>query len=408
VVNIVLQSISVYPIKSTSGIQLSTSWVEELGLAFDRRFMITTNNGEMLTARTEPRLCLIQANLTQNGINITAPGMPILSIEYAKLSSKYQNTSVWGTEINGQQSSEHYNLWFSRYLNKPCQLLFFGENSERFVKNKNSHVGFADGYPILLLSLQSLAYLNQKLTTNNIASMAQFRPNIVVDVETAFEEDTWKHIRIGEVEFEVTKPCSRCIFTTINPETAEKNIQQEPLKTLKTFRQVEAGDVMFGQNLVPLNQGQIKLGDKVEIIETQKAPLFVIKKSRSTTTQLTSSVTTSTNSQTNSQTNTQIIAPANASIKSTKINKKPKINFSSWNKEVIGNNKKTILEQSEDAGLILPYSCRGGMCGRCIIKLDSGEVEQRSTDGLSAQDIENGYVLACSAIPKSNIVLSKP
>lgn len=403
-VNIVLQSISVYPIKSTSGIQLSTSWVEGLGLAFDRRFMITTENGEMLTARTEPRLCLIQANLTQNGIHITAPGMPMLAVEYAKLSSKYQNTSVWGTKISGQQSSEHYNLWFSRYLNKPCQLLFFGENSERFVKNKNSQVGFADGYPLLLLSLQSLAYLNQKLTANNVASMAQFRPNIVVDVETAFEEDTWKHIRIGEVEFEITKPCSRCIFTTINPETAEKNIQQEPLNTLKTFRQVATGDVMFGQNLVPLNQGQIKLGDKVEIIETQQAPLFVVKKSRNTTSQ----VTTPINNQSNSQANTQATLPAKKPIKATKINKKPNINFSSWNKEVIGNNKKTILEQSEDAGLILPYSCRGGMCGRCIIKLDSGEVEQLSTDGLSVQDIENGYVLACSAIPKSNIVLSKP
>ena len=382
--NIALQSISVYPIKSSSNIQLSNSWVEELGLAFDRRFMVATEKGEMLTARTEPRLCLIQANLTANGINITAPGMPVLSVEYSKLSTEYQKTAIWSTTLNGQKSAEYYNQWFSRYLNKPCQLLFFGDESERFVKNKNSQVGFADGYPILLISHQSLTHLNQKLGTNHIASMTQFRPNLVVDGCNGFDEDTWKHIRIGEVEFEVTKPCSRCIFTTINPETAEKNSQQEPLKTLKSFRQVENGDVMFGQNLVPLNQGQIKIGDKVEIIETKQPPIFVIKETK------------------------QMKDKASQAPTPVKVNKKPKLNFSSWNKEVVGNNKGTILEQAEDAGLILPYSCRGGMCGRCKIKLDNGNVEELSTDGLSEKDKEQGYVLACSAIPKSDVVLSKP
>lgn len=383
--NIALQSISVYPIKSSSGIQLSRSWVEELGLAFDRRFVVTSPTGETLTARTEPRLCLIEANLTANGINITAPGMPILSIEYTKLSTEYQKVTVWSSTINSQKSAEQYNQWFTRYLGKPCQLLFFGDNSERFVKNKNSQVGFADGYPILLISEQSLAYLNQKLGKKNAVSMTQFRPNIVVNGCASFDEDTWKHIRIGEVEFEVTKPCSRCIFTTINPETAEAHKQQEPLKTLTSFRQVEDGDVMFGQNLVPLNQGQIKMGDKVEVLETKQSPVFI---KRDASNKVTSE---------------------NTSIQSTvEHTKKPKINFSSWNKEITGNNKKTLLEQGEDAGLMLPYSCRAGMCGRCKIKVDSGDVEQSSTDGLSEKDKEQGYVLACSSVPKSNVVLSKP
>ena len=87
--------------------------------------------------------------------------------------------------------------------------------------------------------------------------------------------------------------------------------------------------------------------------------------------------------------------------------KKPTLNFSSWNKEFTGNNTESILDQGENAGLILPYSCRGGMCGRCKIKLESGDVEQLATDGLSIEDQEKGYVLACSAVPKSNVVLSK-
>jgi len=381
VADIAVESISIYPIKSSSGIQISTSWVEELGLSFDRRFIVANEQGEMFTARTQPRLCLIQANLTANGINISAPGMPNLLIEYAKFLSQYQNVNVWGTDINGQQGIEEYNQWFSRYLEKPCQLLFFGEKSERFVKNKKSQVGFADGYPLLLISQQSLTLLNQKLGAKNNVTMKQFRPNVVVDGCNGFDEDEWKHIRIGEVEFEVTSPCSRCIFTTIDPETSMFNPYQEPLKTLKSFRQVEGGDVMFGQNMIPLNEGQIKLGDKIEVLERKAAPIFI-----------------------NTKNNDKKAEKASAT---TKINKKPKIHFSSWNKEIVGNNKKTILEQGEDAGLIIPYSCRGGMCGHCKVKLESGNVQQRATDGLTEEDKENGYVLSCSSIPLSDIEVSK-
>jgi uncharacterized protein YcbX/ferredoxin len=384
--NISLQSITIYPIKSSSGIQLSNSWVEECGLSFDRRFVVALPDGQFITARTEPRLCLIQANLTATGLNITAPDMPILSIEYSKLSSTYQDVTVWDNVISSQQATDQYNQWFSRYLEKPCQLLFFGEKSERFVKNKNSQVGFADAYPLLLISQQSLNHLNSRLDDKNQVTMTQFRPNIVVDGCDEFAEDSWSHIRVGEVEFEVTRPCSRCVFTTINPVTAEMHSQEEPLNTLKAFRQVEDGDVMFGQNLVPLNQGQIKNGDKVEVIERKSPPVFITKQS--------------TKPSTNDKTSTPTMSGSPT--------KKPTLNFSSWNKEVVGNNKKTILEQGEDAGLILPYSCRGGMCGRCKIKLDSGDVEQLSTDGLSPTDQEQGYVLACSAVPKSNVVLSKP
>ena len=394
--NISLQSITIYPIKSSSGIQLSNSWVEEFGLSFDRRFVVATPSGEFITARTEPRLCLIQANLTATGLNITAPDMPILSIEYAKLSNNYQKVTVWESIINGQQSAEHYNLWFSRYLNKPCQLLFFGEKSERFVKNKNSQVGFADGYPLLLISQQSLNNLNKRLSKKNAVTMPQFRPNIVVDGCEEFEEDSWSHIRIGEVEFEITKPCSRCVFTTINPITGDMHSQQEPLKTLKTFRQVEDGEVMFGQNLVPLNQGQIKNGDKLEVIERKSPPIFITKPSAIEKVSVQVSKISSASS------------TKDTPQSSVKRVSKPILNFSSWNKEFVGNNKNTILEQGENAGLILPYSCRGGMCGRCKIKVESGNVDQLATDGLSTADKEQGYVLACSSVPKSNIILSKP
>ena len=94
--------------------------------------------------------------------------------------------------------------------------------------------------------------------------MNRFRPNMVVKGCEPFAEDTWKRIRIGEVEMALVKPCPRCVVTTIDKDTLEKN--KEPLKTLSKYRKQEGG-AMFGMNVIPLNEGEIKVGMSVEVLE---------------------------------------------------------------------------------------------------------------------------------------------
>jgi uncharacterized protein YcbX/ferredoxin len=390
----ILQNIYIYPIKSSASIELSNSWVEELGLAFDRRFVVASPDGQFITARTQPTLCLIQASLTATGLVIIAPNMPALVIEYHHLCQEYTAVNLWNDTIKAQQCRENINQWFSHYLQKPCQLLFFGADSQRFVKNKNSQVSFADAYPLLLISQASLDNLNKqyKADTTTI-SMTQFRPNIVVNNCDAFAEDNWRHIRIGEVEFEITTPCTRCIFTTINPKTSEKNHQQEPLNTLKSYRQLASGDILFGQNLVALNQGQIKCGDNLEVLKRQAAPVFTVKSKSVKSKSIIRATQT-----------TQVKKDSTLTVKKNK----PVLTFTSFNKTITGNNKQTLLEQGEDAGLVLPYSCRGGMCGSCKVKLEQGEVEQLCQDGLSDQEQQQGYILSCSCTPLTDVVISHP
>ena len=146
---------------------------------------------------------------------------------------------------------------------------------------------------------------------------------------------------------------------------------------------------MFGQNLIALNQGSIKQGDEVIILKKQSSPTFVTKPSAKE-----SKAQTVHNLTSNKEVN-------NMSAK--KVN----LDFDSWKKNFTGNTKDTILEQGEAAGMLLPYSCRGGMCGRCKIKLKSGDVRQLATDGLSAEEKEQGFVLACSSVPQSDLILAK-
>lgn len=96
--------------------------------------------------------------------------------------------------------------------------------------------------------------------------MLRFRPNLVIEGSEAFAEDGWKRLRIGDVEFRAVKPCSRCILTTIDPQTGERSADREPFATLEAYRKTEDGAI-FGQNLVNDGIGQLKVGMPVTILE---------------------------------------------------------------------------------------------------------------------------------------------
>ena len=127
-------------------------------------------------------------------------------------------------------------------------------------------MSFADGYPYLLVNQASLDALNDEL--DQPVSLRHFRPNLVVSGEYAWEEDDWKVIQIGDVVFDVAKPCSRCVLTTVDPDTGIKSSEQQPLRTLVSIRTLPEG-VCFGVNLVPRNEGALELGAEFRVLESR-------------------------------------------------------------------------------------------------------------------------------------------
>jgi hypothetical protein len=133
--------------------------------------------------------------------------------------------------------------------------------NEQYAVHPDDHTGFADGYPMLLASEEGLQDLNSRLDTP--VPMNRFRPNLVVKGCEPFAEDTWNRIRAGNVELAVVKPCARCEVTTIDKNTLESS--KEPLKTLGKYRKHKLGAI-FGQNVIPLNEGTLRLGISVEVL----------------------------------------------------------------------------------------------------------------------------------------------
>ena len=73
----------------------------------------------------------------------------------------------------------------------------------------------------------------------------------------------WKRFVVGNVNMAGVKLCARCVMPTINQQTAEKG--EEPLATLTSYRKV-GQKVLFGQNVIPLQTGLIRVGDKIVVL----------------------------------------------------------------------------------------------------------------------------------------------
>ena len=68
------------------------------------------------------------------------------------------------------------------------------------------------------------------------------------------------------------------------------------------------------------------------------------------------------------------------------------------------NTDETILDVAIDNDIDMPYSCQSGVCTACQGRLLNGSVEMDVSDGLSEQEIDDGYILCCQSHPSSDIV----
>ncbi|ROS01805.1 hypothetical protein EDC56_2253 [Sinobacterium caligoides] len=269
-----LARINVFPIKSAKGLSLSQAWLESAGLSFDRRFMITLMDGSMITSRRYPQLLLITTTLKTESIVFSYPDLPPLTLPFVELQRQPTNTAVWNDKFQAFSTTQEANEWVEKIIGQPAQLLYNGEESQRVGGKAQVKVSFADNFPVMIVSEASLASLNSRCHEQQ--SMDRFRANLIVTGVEAFTEDSWKRLRIGDVEIEIKAPCSRCVLININPNDAHRDPANEPLATLMSFRTDEksAGNVNFGMNAIVVKEGMIKQGDSIEVLEYRQPEVY--------------------------------------------------------------------------------------------------------------------------------------
>ncbi|MEV5431675.1 MOSC N-terminal beta barrel domain-containing protein [Streptomyces sp. NPDC052701] len=269
-----LHSVHIHPVKAFRALAPREAVVEPWGLAGDRRWVLIDDGGKVLTQRQQPRLALAAAELLPGGgVRLSAPGMEPLTVGVPRPVATVP-VEIFRDKVEAvpaEDAAAH--AWCSAFLGTGVRLVHMDDPAVRRPVDPQyalpgETVSFADGYPLLLTTLASLDALNTLMAQGDHAGegpvpMNRFRPNLVVAGTAAWAEDGWSRIAVGEVVFRVAKPCGRCVVTTTDQGTAERG--REPLHTLGRHRRLD-GKLVFGQNLVPLARGTVRIGDPVTVL----------------------------------------------------------------------------------------------------------------------------------------------
>lgn len=263
-----LSEIWIYPVKSLGGIALQQSKVTDRGLEHDRRWLLVDENDCFITQREHPKLVLFQPEITSDFLRISHKDIqdsisvslyPIFSETATKI-----KVTVWEDVVEAFEVSLEASQWFSTILGFAVRLVYMPDESQRkvsadFSVTPNDVTSFSDGFPFLIIGQSSLDDLNSRMAKP--LSIRRFRPNFVFSGGDAYEEETWRKFTIGTLSFYGVKPCSRCVMTLVDPETAVVS-GKEPLFTLSKYKSI-GNKVIFGQNAIAQQCGVVAVWDMI-------------------------------------------------------------------------------------------------------------------------------------------------
>jgi uncharacterized protein YcbX len=267
---ITLSGILIYPIKSLGGISLPAAELTPRGLRHDRRWLIVDARNRFLTQREHAEMALLAVEPAYNGFLLRHRQRPDLLPLYIPFEAQPDKTlfvTIWDDMVWAWRGTPEADAWLTEALGQPCKLVYMSDMVRREVEPDKPElnpagtvVSFADGYPYLLATEESLAKLNAQLAEP--VPMDRFRPNLVVSGPLADAEMEWTAFDIAGQPFRSVRGCGRCVVTTIDQATAQKDAASEPLRTLATYRKPDR-KVLFGQNVTGPATGSIKVGDPV-------------------------------------------------------------------------------------------------------------------------------------------------
>jgi uncharacterized protein YcbX len=247
-------SLHVYPVKSCRGMDVDAFRVTETGPEWDRRWMIVTSaDGRFITQRSHPAMARIAVAIAGGNLRLTGEDIAPLLVPLAH-DGEARRVTIWDDGCLGVDSGDDAADWLAATLGEPLRLVRIDPSVPRLASTEYAGPGhypvsFSDGYPVLMISRESLADLNRRLP--EAVPMERFRPNVVIEGVAAYAEDAMVRFRFGYVVLRGVKRCARCAIPTTDQRTGARHPHQEPIRTLKEYRHDRAlKGVVFGQNCV--------------------------------------------------------------------------------------------------------------------------------------------------------------
>ncbi|MEU6059785.1 MOSC N-terminal beta barrel domain-containing protein [Streptomyces sp. NPDC047097] len=268
-----------YPVKGCAGTSLPDALLTPAGLAHDRAFMVTDEDGVFRTQRRHPRLALVRPAVTPDGTRLTlaptdpADGHGPLTLDITTTAPR-RPVDLFGEPFQGIDQGEEAAAWFSDLLSAPSRLVRVPPEHDRIADGVTpGPSGYADSSAVHIVSRASLTELNHRMAERGAPPlpMDRFRPNIVLDsrdpddwAATPHAEDHARRLTIGETDLGFAKLAVRCAVTLVDQDAGTRQ-GPEPLRTLATYRRAATGGVIFGTKFSVLRPGKLSVGDAVAV-----------------------------------------------------------------------------------------------------------------------------------------------
>jgi uncharacterized protein YcbX len=268
--SIVVSGLFIYPVKSLRGVAVETVSIKDGRFAGDREYLVVSRDGQFMDLRHYPQMARVEATITADGLRLRSEGFRDLHVHLpVRAEGHVTHVPLFRRSAPVTATSVEADRWLSDVLAVSCRLMAFVPTAAAVnVPSYEVHSSLHDATPFHLTSEESLADLNARARTS--LPMNRFRPNLVVRGASAYAEDSWRTVAVGDTVLHWIKPCKRCVATTTDQVTGERQ-SREPLATLKTYRRLGLG-VAFGHYLMAERWGaELRVGDPVRIVEQEGA-----------------------------------------------------------------------------------------------------------------------------------------
>lgn len=261
-----IQSLHVYPVKSLQGIDLQQADIGPRGIRWDRHWMLVDASGKFISQRQNPKLASISTRMDSEYLYLSAKNMPEQAIPLQRnVAENLIPVQIWNDQCLAKTESPDIDAWLHRALGISCRLVHLPADQIRPVDPEfatpQDQVGFADAFPLLVLSQAAAELLSEKM--RQPVPINRFRANIVVTGIEAHAEDQWHEIKIADLNFRLPKLCSRCVIPSIDQLSGEKHLN--PNSALSKYRRFD-NKIYVGKNAIADGEGQIRCGDPVHIL----------------------------------------------------------------------------------------------------------------------------------------------
>ena len=255
----------IYPVKSCAGIEVDALSFDRNGPVGDRRFVIASPEGDFITQRELPAMARIQPRFEGGELVLSYPDRAEIRVSM-KSSSEPQRVRIWSDEVTGLDCGDNVSVWLTDILGQTVRLFMLPDNNPRRADSqyapKDTAVGYADGFPLLIVTQESLDALSELAQLP--VDVRRFRPNVVVEgAASEFAEREWAALMTREgSRLPLVKPCERCVIPTRDPDTLERS--PEVMNALKTLCRLD-GKIIFGQNAL-FNGQRLSVGEALSVV----------------------------------------------------------------------------------------------------------------------------------------------